>query len=54
MSTAALSGELQSTGIRPSFAERFALAGVRLPELLVSTGVGVVAMLFRPSSLPCW
>ncbi len=27
-------GELQSTGIRPNFAERFAVAGVRLPDLL--------------------
>jgi pilus assembly protein CpaF len=30
-------GELRSTGIRPTFTERFAVAGVRLPELLFQT-----------------
>jgi pilus assembly protein CpaF len=30
-------GELQSTGIRPTFTERFAVAGVRLPDLLFQT-----------------
>jgi len=30
-------GELQSTGIRPTFTERFTVAGVRLPDLLFQT-----------------
>jgi pilus assembly protein CpaF len=30
-------GELQSTGIRPTFTDRFAVAGVRLPDLLFQT-----------------
>ena len=34
MRTAALWERLQSTGIRPTFTERFAVAGVRLPDLM--------------------
>ena len=32
-------GELRSTGIRPTFTERFDMAGVRLPELMFQTAV---------------
>ena len=32
-------GELRSTGIRPSFTERFTVTGVRLPELLFQNAV---------------
>ena len=29
-----IQGELQSTGIRPTFTERFLMSGVRLPDLM--------------------
>jgi pilus assembly protein CpaF len=34
-----VAGGLQSTGIRPTFTDRFAVAGVRLPELLFQNTV---------------
>jgi pilus assembly protein CpaF len=33
-------GELQATGIRPTFSERFDVAGVRLPELMFQPVTG--------------
>jgi len=34
-----VAGELQSTGIRPTFTDRFSASGVRLPELLFQNAV---------------